>query len=273
MGDCHVPVAADGRVPHRLAWGQGVVGAERAGTARACCARAVIEHGYDSATVAQIAQRAGLTSSTFFRHFTDKREVLHWGQQALLSSSPLQVLGDALDAVGTAAFGWERHEFALRRRAVIATSSELQERSCSSGPPWPPPWRLPSATAAWMSLPRPWSPTPGPGVRQRSRALGGPHQPTGVRSARPSGPSRTQRRRNHPRSKPATTSLVRHPTVVRQTPRLAIPCTDLHRHYLRIGASVTCSGSRRGFGSANAQVPGSCPDRDSWVLAVIATPD
>ncbi len=128
MGDCHVSVAADGRVPHRLAWGQGVVGAERAGTARACCARAVIEHGYDSATVAQIAQRAALTSSTFFRHFTDKREVLYWGQQALPSSSPLQVLGDALDAVGTAAFGWERHEFALRRRAVIATSSELQER-------------------------------------------------------------------------------------------------------------------------------------------------
>jgi len=128
MGDCHVSVAADGRVPHRLAWGQGVVGAERAGTARACCARAVIEHGYDSATVAQIAQRAALTSSTFFRHFTDKREVLYWGQQALPSPSPLQVLGDALDAVGTAAFGWERHEFALRRRAVIATSSELQER-------------------------------------------------------------------------------------------------------------------------------------------------
>ncbi len=34
------------------------------------------ENEYESTTVAQIAQRAGLTEPTFFRHFTDKREAL-----------------------------------------------------------------------------------------------------------------------------------------------------------------------------------------------------
>ena len=34
------------------------------------------EQGYDETTVAQIAERAGVTRSTFFRHFPDKRELL-----------------------------------------------------------------------------------------------------------------------------------------------------------------------------------------------------
>ncbi|KEF09833.1 hypothetical protein DF18_37030, partial [Streptomyces rimosus] len=34
------------------------------------------ENGYDNTTVIDIAERAGLTKSTFFRHFPDKREVL-----------------------------------------------------------------------------------------------------------------------------------------------------------------------------------------------------
>ncbi|MFD5463701.1 TetR/AcrR family transcriptional regulator [Kitasatospora sp. NPDC127059] len=41
------------------------------------------EQGYDETTVAQIAERAGLTRSTFFRHFGDKREVLTAGQETL----------------------------------------------------------------------------------------------------------------------------------------------------------------------------------------------
>src|ERR1700710_2369342 len=41
------------------------------------------EQGYDETTVAQIAERAGVTRSTFFRHFSDKRELLTAGQQAL----------------------------------------------------------------------------------------------------------------------------------------------------------------------------------------------
>src|SRR5450432_908146 len=41
------------------------------------------ERGFEQTTVAEIARRAGLTERTFFRHFTDKREVLFWGAGAL----------------------------------------------------------------------------------------------------------------------------------------------------------------------------------------------
>src|ERR1700684_1967037 len=41
------------------------------------------EQGYDATTVAQIAERAGITRSTFFRYFSDKREVLVAGQETL----------------------------------------------------------------------------------------------------------------------------------------------------------------------------------------------
>ena len=34
------------------------------------------EHGFESTTVAEIAERAGLTERTFFRHFADKRELI-----------------------------------------------------------------------------------------------------------------------------------------------------------------------------------------------------
>src|SRR5260370_33170892 len=39
------------------------------------------EQGYDATTVAQIAERAGVTKSTFFRHFPDKRELLVAGRE------------------------------------------------------------------------------------------------------------------------------------------------------------------------------------------------
>src|ERR1700760_3188470 len=41
------------------------------------------EQGYDATTVAQIAARAGVTKSTFFRHFPDKRELLVAGEEVL----------------------------------------------------------------------------------------------------------------------------------------------------------------------------------------------
>ena len=37
------------------------------------------QRGYEKTTVIEIAERAGLTKSTFFRHFADKREVLFGG--------------------------------------------------------------------------------------------------------------------------------------------------------------------------------------------------
>jgi AcrR family transcriptional regulator len=41
------------------------------------------EQGYQATTVSEIAERAGLTQRTFFRYFTDKREVLFSGSQEL----------------------------------------------------------------------------------------------------------------------------------------------------------------------------------------------
>lgn len=101
------------------------------------------EQGYDATTVNQIADRAGgLTKTTFFRHFSDKREVLFAGQEVhsrLLadavaaapdSATPLQTVTSALDAL-TAGFTDDRREFSARVRAVIAANPELRERAAS----------------------------------------------------------------------------------------------------------------------------------------------
>lgn len=97
------------------------------------------EHGYDATTVAQIADRAGLTKSTFFRYFADKREVLFGGQDKLVEvfTGAIHAAPPSVDAVGcltaalevaAVAFTPERHELASLRRAVIAANSELEER-------------------------------------------------------------------------------------------------------------------------------------------------
>lgn len=102
------------------------------------------EHGYENTTVVEIAERAGLTKSTFFRHFPDKREVLFGGDTmaGLLvggiagapdEATPLEAVADALDAVGREAFTSARREFVVRRRAVIAANRELQEREALKG--------------------------------------------------------------------------------------------------------------------------------------------
>src|ERR1700758_1609455 len=95
------------------------------------------ERGYENTTVIDIARRAGLTKSTFFRHFQDKREVL-FGDGTMTGlvaeaiaaapsgATPLEAVAHALDAVGRAAFTPARREFAARRRAVIAAHPELQ---------------------------------------------------------------------------------------------------------------------------------------------------
>ncbi len=96
------------------------------------------EQGFDRTTVAEIAERAGLTERTFFRHFTDKREVLFFGAQALqellvsttvnapASMSPIEAVTRALEAAGVM-FG-ERREFSVQRQRIIDGSTELQER-------------------------------------------------------------------------------------------------------------------------------------------------
>ncbi|MDX6536232.1 MAG: hypothetical protein QOD37_573 [Gaiellales bacterium] len=96
------------------------------------------ERGFENATAAEIAKRAGLTERTFFRHFGDKREVLFANEDAMqerlvsaVTSAPDALA--ALDAVaaGLAAVGAQlqpRREFLRRRAAIIATHPALQER-------------------------------------------------------------------------------------------------------------------------------------------------
>ncbi len=97
------------------------------------------ERGYENTTVAEIAQRAGLTKSTFFRHFPDKREVLFGADTmtgllvegiaaAPAGAAPLEAVAYALDAIGKDVFTPARRGFVTRRRAVIAANPELQER-------------------------------------------------------------------------------------------------------------------------------------------------
>ncbi|MDX3190009.1 helix-turn-helix domain containing protein [Streptomyces sp. MN03-5084-2B] len=97
------------------------------------------ERGYDSVTVAEIAERAGLTKRTFFRHFSDKREVLFAGQEILsrffaeaiadapAAATPIEAVTAALVAA-TTPFGPHRRERARQVRAVVAGHTDLRER-------------------------------------------------------------------------------------------------------------------------------------------------
>jgi AcrR family transcriptional regulator len=97
-----------------------------------------LEHGFEQTTVAEIAERAGLTERTFFRHFADKREVLFQGQdefQRLFvgavesapdDATPLEAVSAALYAA--AADFQPRRPWSFERQKVIAANPGLQER-------------------------------------------------------------------------------------------------------------------------------------------------
>jgi AcrR family transcriptional regulator len=98
-----------------------------------------VEQGYDDTTVAQISERAGVTKSTFFRHFPDKRELLVAGQEtlsALLADGITEAPADAtpLEAVAagleraSSEMGPRTRDLGPRMKAAIAASTELQER-------------------------------------------------------------------------------------------------------------------------------------------------
>ncbi|MBS4099889.1 TetR/AcrR family transcriptional regulator [Tsukamurella paurometabola] len=96
------------------------------------------EQGYESTTVAQIAERAGLTERTFFRHYTDKKEVLFWGQSLLEETLAAQATEAAPEAapidVVEAAFATMARMIAGRgtlpfeRQRVIDATPALRER-------------------------------------------------------------------------------------------------------------------------------------------------
>ena len=108
------------------------------------------EQGYDATTVAQIAERAGTTKSTFFRYFPDKRELLVAGQETLSrllaegiaeapeGASPLEAVAVGLERASRAMSPIKR-ELGPRLKAAVAASAELQRVTLSRASGWRPP--------------------------------------------------------------------------------------------------------------------------------------
>jgi AcrR family transcriptional regulator len=95
--------------------------------------------GFEQVTAAEVAQAAGLTERTFFRHFSDKREVLFYGQDQFLQAfidgvevappdaSPLDVIASML-AGAASFFPDERRSYSRMRQSVIDQNPALRER-------------------------------------------------------------------------------------------------------------------------------------------------
>ncbi|CAD6002514.1 TetR/AcrR family transcriptional regulator [Agreia sp. COWG] len=98
-----------------------------------------VERGFADSTVPEIAQRAGLSTRTFFRHFADKREALFADENAIpeLASrmiaeapegtSAMQIVADGFDEVAARQFTRPKQYF-LARHVVIQSDEGLRER-------------------------------------------------------------------------------------------------------------------------------------------------
>ncbi|GGM19165.1 TetR family transcriptional regulator [Nakamurella endophytica] len=95
--------------------------------------------GFDGTTAAEIAEAAGLTQRTFFRHFRDKRDVLFFGQEEFVrafragidaapaGTAPMDLVAASLASAATF-FPDERRPYSRLRQAVIDGNPTLQER-------------------------------------------------------------------------------------------------------------------------------------------------
>jgi AcrR family transcriptional regulator len=98
------------------------------------------EKGFERTTVAEIAERAGLTRRSFFNHFADKREVLFSPlseMQREIVAREIKLRADALPPLEAVVCGLqaaadeifeERRDAVTRRGNIIKANPELQER-------------------------------------------------------------------------------------------------------------------------------------------------
>lgn len=110
---------------------------DAAGRLRRAALELFSERGYEATTVADIAERAGVTARTFFRHYADKREVLFAGSQ-ILTDTMLAALADAsasagpLEAVEAAVLASAEvltdRTFSVQRQRLLWANDELRER-------------------------------------------------------------------------------------------------------------------------------------------------
>jgi AcrR family transcriptional regulator len=98
------------------------------------------DQGYEATTAAQIARHAGLTKTTLFRLFSDKREVLFQGQPASVAVAVAAVESTpedatALDALRASlralcdAHTPEQQHIGRQVEALVESSHELHERA------------------------------------------------------------------------------------------------------------------------------------------------
>ena len=100
------------------------------------------ERGYEATTTAQIAERAGLTKTTLFRLFSDKREIVFQGQSRLVAlvtrgveESPADATPSAMMSNGlrelTAAHTDEQRRTGRILDPILASNPDLNERAIS----------------------------------------------------------------------------------------------------------------------------------------------
>jgi AcrR family transcriptional regulator len=104
------------------------------------------ERGYAQTTAAEVAGRAGLTERTFFRHFSDKREVLFADESGVLDrltaavtaapgeAGPIEALTAGFET--TAGSIQDNRQASERRARIIAAHAELQERELKKLASW-----------------------------------------------------------------------------------------------------------------------------------------
>lgn len=106
---------------------------------RAAAIELFLQQGFAATSVPQITAHAGLTTRSFFRYYTDKREVLFAGEEELpgvvarifteadLSLEPMEVVRHGIHTVLGPRLEHLRDDLITRKR-IIDTDEGLQER-------------------------------------------------------------------------------------------------------------------------------------------------